>query len=341
MVRATPAAGPDRAAAGHASCTAYRARDQPSDHLRLVADLRTTARARADPAEGGARWRDPHRARPGWSCARLRRSRTSPAGVAAARPDSVNILIGAATTLDPAAQGDIGSAAISAQLFEGLTGFDAQLKVRPALAASWDLLDGGRRIVFHLRPDLTFSDGSPLTGEDVVRSWMRIVDPDAPSPLLSLIGDVEGALAYARGDNPRPGVGRPQRRRPRRRGPPDPTRRPTSCRSSRARRSPSCLRASARTRRPLLPAGFVGSGAYILKAVDGREDDPRGQRALLGGPAADPDDRARPRHRRAQPRRGVRGRRHRSDGHLPVRRDVDRLRRDARSAAPRDRRRCR
>lgn len=189
-----------------------------------------------------------------------------PGGAAAARPDSVNILIGAATTLDPAAQGDIGSAAVSAQLFEGLTGFDAQLQVRPALAASWDLLDGGRRIVFHLRPNLTFSDGSPLTGEDVVRSWMRIVNPDAPSPLLSLISDVEGALAYARGENSDPdSVGL----------------------------SADGLEVDVRLTRPatdfvsivasptfavlppgvgadpsaLLPARFVGSGAYVLKAA--------------------------------------------------------------------------
>jgi oligopeptide transport system substrate-binding protein len=124
---------------------------------------------------------------------------------AAAPPDSIRILIGAASTLDPALQGDIGSAAISAQLFEGLTAFDPQLNVRPALAESWDILDGGRRIVFHLRPNLTFSDGSPITGDDVVRSWLRILDPQQPSPLVSLIGDVEGALAYARGQNADPG----------------------------------------------------------------------------------------------------------------------------------------
>ena len=122
----------------------------------------------------------------------------------AAPGDNVRILIGAATTLDPALQGDIGSAAISAQLFEGLTAFDPQLNVRPALAQSWDILDGGRRIVFHLRPNLTFSDGTPITGEDVVRSWLRILDPQQPSPLVSLIGDVEGALAYARGQNADP-----------------------------------------------------------------------------------------------------------------------------------------
>ncbi|HEX5014628.1 MAG TPA: peptide ABC transporter substrate-binding protein [Candidatus Limnocylindrales bacterium] len=126
------------------------------------------------------------------------------APASAAPPDDVRILIGAAATLDPAAQGDIGSAAVSAQLFEGLTAFDPQLNVRPALAESWDLLDDGRRVVFHLRPNLTFSDGSPITGDDVVRSWLRVVDPNAPSPLVSLFGDVEGALAYARGENTDP-----------------------------------------------------------------------------------------------------------------------------------------
>jgi ABC-type transport system substrate-binding protein len=123
---------------------------------------------------------------------------------AAAAKDSVKILLGAAATLDPAAQGDIGSAAISAQLFETVTAFDPQLQVRPALAASWDLLDGGRRIVFHLRPNLAFSDGSALTSNDVVRSWRRILDPAHPSPLLSLMADVEGAVAYAHGENADP-----------------------------------------------------------------------------------------------------------------------------------------
>jgi ABC-type transport system substrate-binding protein len=136
--------------------------------------------------------------------------RTSVAGpgtssaAAAAAPDSVKILLGAASTLDPAAQGAIGSAAISAQLFESVTAFDPQLQVRPALAASWDLLDGGRRVVFHLRPNLVFSDGSALTAKDVVRSWLRILDPAHPSPLLSLMANVDGALAYAHGQNADP-----------------------------------------------------------------------------------------------------------------------------------------
>ena len=116
----------------------------------------------------------------------------------------VRILSGGAATLDPAAAGDAGSANVIGQLYETLTSFDTTLTLRPALAESWDIQDGGRRIVFKLRDGLTFSDGTPLTGDDVVRSWMRIIDPANPSPLVSLMSDVEGAMAYARGQSSDP-----------------------------------------------------------------------------------------------------------------------------------------
>ena len=115
--------------------------------------------------------------------------------------DDVTVLFGEPDSLDPAAQGDAASASIVAQLFEGLTTFDPGLNVRPALAESWDFLDGGSRFVFHLRPDLKFSDGTPLTGEDVVRSWLRVIDPADPSPLSGLFSDVVGATEYLGGRN--------------------------------------------------------------------------------------------------------------------------------------------
>ncbi len=125
-------------------------------------------------------------------------------GPAAAAGRPVRILTGEPTSLDPAIQGDAGSAAITAQLFESLTAFDADLQVRPALAGSWEFADAGRRVTFHLRPDLAFSDGSPLKASDVRDSWLRIIDPAHPSPLASLAFDIAGAEAYARGEAPDP-----------------------------------------------------------------------------------------------------------------------------------------
>ena len=101
-------------------------------------------------------------------------------GQTAAGPDRpVRILSGSPTTLDPAAQGDAGSAAITAQLFESLTSFDADLQVRPALAESWRFSDDGRQVMFHLRPDLTFSDGSPLAA---IRRRAQLAAPDRSRP---------------------------------------------------------------------------------------------------------------------------------------------------------------
>lgn len=103
------------------------------------------------------------------------------------------ILLGEPTTLDPAATGDAGSAAFIGQLYETLTAFDDERNLQPALAESWKVEDDGRRMVFKLRPDLAFSDGSPLRASDVVRSWFRLIDPASPSPLVTLMFDVVGA----------------------------------------------------------------------------------------------------------------------------------------------------
>jgi oligopeptide transport system substrate-binding protein len=110
---------------------------------------------------------------------------------AAARTD-VKIAGGAPSSLDPAAQGDVESAGVTAQLFESLTTFDPGLVLRPALAASWDVSDDGKQVVFHLRPNVDFSDGTPITADDVVGSWLRLVDPAAPSPLSVLLLGVHG-----------------------------------------------------------------------------------------------------------------------------------------------------
>jgi len=121
------------------------------------------------------------------------------AGPARAARSDAKIVAQAPTSLDPAAQSDIDSAAVAAQLFESLTTFDTGLTLRPALASSWDIATDGRQVVFHLRPDLEFSDGTPLTSADVVRSWLRVIDPRAPSPLATLMLDVKGARQYLAG----------------------------------------------------------------------------------------------------------------------------------------------
>lgn len=190
-----------------------------------------------------------------------------PDATLAAGRDEVRILAGLPDSIDPAGHGDLGSAAIIAQLFETLTTYDADLVLRPALARSWDINDGGRQVVFYLRPGLTFSDGSPLRGSDVVRSWLRVVDPAAPSPLGSLMADVVGAEAYARGELSDPGMVGLRA---------DGDRvivdlaRPASDFVSIVSSAPFAVVPPdfGQGRDPFSVQGFVGSGAYVLASVD-------------------------------------------------------------------------
>jgi oligopeptide transport system substrate-binding protein len=119
----------------------------------------------------------------------------------------VRIGSGEPLTWDPAKAGDSGSANVLAQVFEGLTAFDADSHVQPALADSWQASDDGRQLTFHLRPGIAFSEGTPITPQNVVDSWLRLIDPETPSPLVSLLSDVSGATDYQQGSVGADGVG--------------------------------------------------------------------------------------------------------------------------------------
>jgi oligopeptide transport system substrate-binding protein len=123
----------------------------------------------------------------------------APTPVAAADTSQVSILASSPSSIDPAYHGNLESAAFVSQLYESLTSVSPSLAIEPALAESWVVEDGGKRVTFTLRPGLTFSNGTPLTASDVVHSWRRLFRPGNPSPLASLIAEVVGARALLSG----------------------------------------------------------------------------------------------------------------------------------------------
>ena len=70
-------------------------------------------------------------------------------------------------------------------MFWGLLYFDVPTQtVRPALAESWTNLPDGKTWTFHLRKNLRWSDGAPLTADDVVFTWNEVIyNPAIPNPL--------------------------------------------------------------------------------------------------------------------------------------------------------------
>lgn len=57
---------------------------------------------------------------------------------------------------------------LSSLIFSGLTRFDETGQLVPDLAESWDVGDGGKSYLFHLRQDVRWHDQTPFTAGDVV-----------------------------------------------------------------------------------------------------------------------------------------------------------------------------
>ncbi len=85
------------------------------------------------------------------------------------------------------------------QLFSGLVECTPDLDIVPDLARSWEILDNGRRYVFHLRPDARWSDGHPVTAHDFEFTWKYQLNPANASPNHELLFDIKGARACYEG----------------------------------------------------------------------------------------------------------------------------------------------
>ena len=77
-------------------------------------------------------------------------------------------------------------------LYEGLTSFNrVTFETEPALAKSWETSEDGLTWTFHLREGLRWSDGEPLTADDVVFSASIVYD-ETINPSVSALVRVDG-----------------------------------------------------------------------------------------------------------------------------------------------------
>ncbi len=90
-------------------------------------------------------------------------------------------------SLDPHKINTTYEMAIVSDLFEGLVAYGPEGQPGPGLAESWTVTPDGKRYTFRLRPRLTWSDGAPLTADDVVFSFRRLMDPKTAAPFAALL----------------------------------------------------------------------------------------------------------------------------------------------------------
>lgn len=106
---------------------------------------------------------------------------TAAAGTAAAGgettgggQDTVTVALGAQfTTLDPALNTETVNSNVITHIYSGLFRTDSSKTAQPELCESYEVSDDGLTYTFHLRDGITWSDGTPVTSQDFVYSWLR------------------------------------------------------------------------------------------------------------------------------------------------------------------------
>jgi oligopeptide transport system substrate-binding protein len=102
--------------------------------------------------------------------------------------------------LDPEATVAFVDSQIEYALFEGLTKIDDKTSVPVAAAAeSWDVSADGKVYTFHLRSNGRWSNGDPVTADDFVYSFHRILTPSFGALYSYMLWPIKNAEAFNSG----------------------------------------------------------------------------------------------------------------------------------------------
>lgn len=94
----------------------------------------------------------------------------------------VDALSGEPSGLIAMMAGESSASAIASNIFNSLLKYDKNLELTGELAQSWDVSSDQKTITFHLKPNLKWADGQPLTSEDVLFTWKTVTDDKTRSP---------------------------------------------------------------------------------------------------------------------------------------------------------------
>jgi oligopeptide transport system substrate-binding protein len=116
-----------------------------------------------------------------------------------AAPHALRVTALAPATLISYLAPDQPSVMAICQLFSGLLEVGPDMGVVPDVAQSWEMVDGGRRYIFHLRDDAAWSDGVQVTASDFEFGWKMLLDPTKGHQWARYLYVIRGARAYHQG----------------------------------------------------------------------------------------------------------------------------------------------
>ena len=103
-------------------------------------------------------------------------------------------------TLDPHLSTGVPEAHLQRDLFEGLVAEAADGKIIPGTAERWDISADGQTYTFHLRANAKWSNGDPVTADDVVYSFRRLLDPKTASKYAFMQWPLKNGEAFNKGE---------------------------------------------------------------------------------------------------------------------------------------------
>jgi oligopeptide transport system substrate-binding protein len=96
-------------------------------------------------------------------------------------------------SLDPHKTSTVYEAHILRDLFNGLVMQDSKAELIPGAAASWTVSDDLKVYTFKLRPEGVWSNGDPVTAQDFVYSFQRLLNPDTAAEYAGMLYPIKGA----------------------------------------------------------------------------------------------------------------------------------------------------
>ena len=111
----------------------------------------------------------------------------------------VMIIESGPTNLDPRVGTDAQSERIGKLIFDSLLRRDEHSQLQPMLAQTWEIAPDGLTYTFHLRHDVRFHDGAPLTARDVKWTYDSVLNGSIVTPKKSTyrsVASVDALDAY-------------------------------------------------------------------------------------------------------------------------------------------------
>ena len=141
----------------------------------------------------------------GWLMPASQAVAASDAALDASRQEITIALVTEPPQLNSLKATDQVSILVLGHIMEGLVRYNRRGRIVPGMAESWDVQQNGA--TFQLRRDALWSDGKPVTADDFVFAWRKVLEPATGSEYAFILYAIKNAEKINKGELPPTALG--------------------------------------------------------------------------------------------------------------------------------------